>query len=102
MVRADQHVFAQAKIVLDVGEATPVNPSQVGFYRTDRAPTLLTPPVGRTVTGLLPRTPAQEWYKSTWSRHDQPPCRKRRTRVFGPRLGIAISSPVRPDFTLIG
>ena len=45
IVRADQDVFPQAKIFLEVREAATLNPSQVGFYRSDCAPTLLMPPV---------------------------------------------------------
>jgi hypothetical protein len=52
MVRADQHVFPQVKILLDVVNAAPLNPSQVGFHRPDCAPPLLTPPVEKDVHPL--------------------------------------------------
>jgi hypothetical protein len=45
MVRADHNVSPQAEIILDVGKAAALNPSQVGFYRSDCAPTLLQSPV---------------------------------------------------------
>ena len=59
----------------------------------------------RTVTRrLAPNACSRERYKSGWSRAtiNRPCAGVPVGGVFGPRLGIAISSPVRPDFTLIG
>ena len=99
MVRADQHGFAQAKIVLDVGEATPVNPSQVGFYRTDRAPTLRTPPVEEDGHPLAaPERLLQGMVQVHMvPRHDQQaPCRSFSMRCLRPAPGDRHLSP-RPS-----
>jgi hypothetical protein len=45
VVWADQYVFPQAQIVLDVGEAATLNPSPVGRDWLDAPATFFPPPV---------------------------------------------------------